>query len=446
MRNEVIYVVELHLGRRIAYTRKKSNKTQLELAKSIHVSSSHLGNIETGKYQASNDVLFLMSENMDVPISYLLNWDKANEETGQKIQRLFAAVFKNDFDEAEDLIKLLKHPIESIEQESSKYMLEAVYYFKRGIINKAFAIENDYLSMFLPIDNIEDCSTEFQLYYYYYVMQSRFIKENFQESYLAGKKMLDLWDDQNGDITSIYLNLSNISMKLLYYEDSLTYIEKALSLLDTPSSNEQLYCSAYIQLSALYIKTKQYDKAINAVNELKEFVEQINSNEIKAIVFQHIGTIYLNQDVYHQALNYFQKSYDLIIPVPIEIVQSIIICHIRLQSFDEAKKYLLIAEKYITTEYNQMLLLVYKAEILLKEGNEKEYWKIQKKTIRYFIKYNHVEKLFDIYNHLAKYYFSENRYKESATYFMEMERLKDEKNFKENGFSFVNTNFTLNSK
>ena len=80
-----------------------------------------------------------------------------------------------------------------------------------------------------------------------------------------------------------------------------------------------------------------------------------------------------------------------------------------------------------------MLILSLKAEIFLHQGDEKAYWKIQKKTIRYFMKYNHTDKIFDIYNSLAKYCFSENRFKESATYFMEMERLKDEKkNFRNN--------------
>lgn len=439
-------IVEVHLGRRIAYARKKNKLTQTDFAKKIHVSSSHLGNIETGKYQASNEIILLMSQNMDVPISYFLNWDKVNEVTGEVIELLFQSILNNDLEEAKQLLKSLKHPIECIQQEITKNMLQAVYYIKKGKINKALEIEEEYLSVFLPISNIDEESPEFQLYYYYYLMQNSFIKEEYEKSYTFGQKMLDFWKSDTPEIVHLYINLSNISMQLELYHESLNHIKGALDYLEV-FKNDKLYFIAYIQLSAIYIATKQYDKALTIVDKLNQLTNQDNSLEIKSIAFQHIGTIYLKHELFQQAISYFEKSQKLGAHLPIETIHSMITCYIKLGNYLKAKECLEVGENYMTTECNYMIILAQKAELFLLEGNEKMSWKIQRKTIQYFIKNKHFDHLSYIYKFLAKHYFKEKRYKESATYFMELERLKDEeKQFKiSNPNPVLTANFHINT-
>lgn len=432
----MIVLVEVHLGRRIAYARKKNKLTQTDFAKKIHVSSSHLGNIETGKYQASNEIILLMSRSMGVPISYFLNWDKVNEVTGEIIELLFDAILNNDLEEAKQLLKSLRHPIECIQQEITVNMLKAVYHIKRGLINKALEIEEEYLSLFLPITNIDEYPSEFQLYYYYFLMQINFAKQEFEESYLFGKKILNIQTDKDYEFVQLLINLSNISMQLGLYEESIDYINKAIRIVDV--TNIKLSFAAYIQLSALLINSKQYDKALNIVDHLSKLAEQDESDVIKSIAFQHIGTIYFNHELYKVALGYFEKSEKLIVQLPIEIIQSIITCCFKLGEFIKASNYIERGESYPTTEYNQMVILAQKAELYLLEGNEKMHWKIQKKTIQYFIKNNQLENLSYIYSYLAKYYYLEKRYKESATYFMEMERIKDEEKTAKTNNSIIN--------
>ena len=421
----MIVLVEVHLGRRIAYARKKNKLTQTDFAKKIHVSSSHLGNIETGKYQASNEIILLMSQSMDVPISYFLNWDKVNEVTGEIIELLFDAILNNDLEEAKQLLKSLKHPIECIQQEITINMLKAVYHIKRGRINKALEIEEEYLSLFLPITNIDEYPSEFQLYYYYFLMQINFVKEEFEESYLSGKKILNIRTGKDYEFVQLLINLSNISMRLALYEESLSYVNKAINIVEKQNNNKLSFI-AHIQLSALLINNKQYDRALNIVDRLREFAEQNESEVIKSIAYQHIGTIYFNHEQYNKAISYFEKSEKLTGQLPIEIVQSIITCYLKLAEYEKAKAYIELGEKYSTTEYNKMIILAQKAEIYLLEGNEKMHWKIQKKTIQYFIQNDYLENIRYIYKYLGKYYYRQKRYKESATYFMEMERVKDE--------------------
>ena len=292
--------MEVHLGRRIAYARKKNKLTQTDFAKKIHVSSSHLGNIETGKYQASNDIILLMSQSMDVPISYFLNWNKLNEVTAEVIEFLFKALLNNDLEEAKQLLKSLKPPIDCIQQEISINMLKAVYYIKKGKMNKALEIEEDYLSVFLPITNICEYSTEFQVYYYYYLMQISYIKEDFEKSYHSGKKIMDFWTDDKIEVVHLLINLSNISVQLGLYEDSLVHIKKAINHL-VNYKNDKLTFIAYMQLSSIFIYSKQYDKALNTVDQLITLAERENSDMIKGVAYQHIGTIYYKHELYMQA-------------------------------------------------------------------------------------------------------------------------------------------------
>ena len=418
--------MEVHLGRRIAYARKKNKLTQTDFAKKIHVSSSHLGNIETGKYQASNDIILLMSQSMDVPISYFLNWDKVNEVTGEIIEMLFQAILNNDLEEAKQLLKSLNHPIECIQQEISFNMLRAVYHIKKGRINKALEIEEEYLSLFLPISNIEEYPSEFQLYYYYFLMQINFVKEDYEQSYQAGKQMLQFIDGTDSKLVYLNLNLSNILLNLGMYEKSMRHIFEVMEFLER-NKNDKLSCITYIQLSAIYISTEQYDKALNTVDKLNKLANQENSLQIKALAFQHIGTIYFKHELYQQALSYFEKSNKFVQNLPIEITQSMITCCLKLCDFTKAREYLLLAENRVTTEYTKMILLAQEAELELLEGNEKLYWKIQRKTIQYFMKNQHFDHLIYIYDYLAQYYYSEKRYKESATYFIEKEKLRNEK-------------------
>ncbi|MBD3107705.1 helix-turn-helix transcriptional regulator [Bacillus sp. AGMB 02131] len=436
--------MEVHLGRRIAYARKKNKLTQTDFAKKIHVSSSHLGNIETGKYQASNDIILLMSQSMDVPISYFLNWDKVNEVTGEIIEMLFQAILNNDLEEAKQLLKSLKHPIECIQQEISFNMLRAVYHIKKGRINKALEIEEEYLSLFLPISNIEEYPSEFQLYYYYFLMQINFVKEEYERSYSYGNEILNICSD-DFVLINILINLSNISMRLSLYEESLTYINKAICKVDERDYSNLTFV-AYIQLSALLINSKQYDKALNIVDRLRKLAEQNESEQVKSIAYQHIGTIYFNHEQYEKSLYYFKESEKNNIQLPIEIIQTIITCYLKLNHYEKASYYIEKGESYITTEYNKMIILAQKAELYLLEGNEKMHWKIQKKTIHFFIKNNYLENLRYIYTYLGKYYYVQKRYKESATYFMEMERIKDEEKKNKTRAPLNSTMFLINTK
>jgi len=56
------------LGLNVAYYRKEKGYTQLQLAELLDIDRSHMGNIELANSGVSLDVLFRMSDLLEVPI------------------------------------------------------------------------------------------------------------------------------------------------------------------------------------------------------------------------------------------------------------------------------------------------------------------------------------------------------------------------------------------
>ena len=54
------------LGRRVKYMRKTTGLTQAELAKILGISKSHMGHIEQGKREPSVEILWKLSDTLDI--------------------------------------------------------------------------------------------------------------------------------------------------------------------------------------------------------------------------------------------------------------------------------------------------------------------------------------------------------------------------------------------
>jgi transcriptional regulator with XRE-family HTH domain len=75
-----------HLGKNLRYLRKKSSKTQSELASLIKKGQTTIGNWENGISEPSIDELLLLSNYFDIPVDVLLKTDLALASwmTGQR--------------------------------------------------------------------------------------------------------------------------------------------------------------------------------------------------------------------------------------------------------------------------------------------------------------------------------------------------------------------------
>lgn len=62
----------IQLGQRIQEVRNHQNYTQQQMAKELHFSQQHIGNVERGNAHPSVDLLVEISNTLDVSVDYLL--------------------------------------------------------------------------------------------------------------------------------------------------------------------------------------------------------------------------------------------------------------------------------------------------------------------------------------------------------------------------------------
>ena len=62
------------LGLNIAYYRKASGYTQLQLSEMLNIDRTHMGNIELARSGVSLDIIFRISDLLDVPVNKLFEF------------------------------------------------------------------------------------------------------------------------------------------------------------------------------------------------------------------------------------------------------------------------------------------------------------------------------------------------------------------------------------
>lgn len=104
------------LGRTIASLRKKRQKSQSEVAKSLNIGSSTLGMYETGKREPNNAMLSKIADYFNVSTDFLLGRGESNDSNTLAWQDLGMAYGGNVPDDLKDMYRALaeeyvrKHP------------------------------------------------------------------------------------------------------------------------------------------------------------------------------------------------------------------------------------------------------------------------------------------------------------------------------------------------
>jgi len=62
------------LGLNIAYYRKAGGYTQLQLSEMLNIDRTHMGNIELARSGVSLDIIFRISDMLDVPVNKLFEF------------------------------------------------------------------------------------------------------------------------------------------------------------------------------------------------------------------------------------------------------------------------------------------------------------------------------------------------------------------------------------
>ena len=168
-----------YIGKRLVFLRKRARLTQEEVSKRLHISRSHLGNLEKGVHEVKDYLIQDFTKLYGVSSSYL-SIQPDCEKLRIQIKRGYHSLLQDD---KENFIKInvLTETIDSPTQEMEIQLLKAIYAYQKREISEAEKIEKDYLSVFLPSFDLNKCSPDLKKIYLFYAFQKKFTMEKLKK-------------------------------------------------------------------------------------------------------------------------------------------------------------------------------------------------------------------------------------------------------------------------
>jgi len=295
----------LRIGKRLSYLRKKVGLS-LDQAGAGILSSTHLSNIENGRFYPSEDILILLARKYDVPEDYLLWYEKRDASIDQPLRELLYLIF-TDLKKAKEIVDSIdqKGYISNIEQETLFIILKTCFLIKSG---KSYEESFSLVKHYVTEGDISYPSYIHQSYVYLLALYY-FDVRDYEKSRLYFQT-LDRYDLPVRIKSIIEFNILIILHHLNKRVHVLKQAEKALKLYYENHLWEYV-AETYNILIGIYWKEKDYDTALKYAKKTLELVETYNFLEIRSRVYHNVGLVYKSMKKTNEAINYFSKAIDL---------------------------------------------------------------------------------------------------------------------------------------
>ena len=404
----------MHIGKRIKKIRELNNIERKNIA---IISYSHLGNIESGQFKASEQVLIDLSEILNVPKDYLVRWQEYDIDLNLELTSLKNEIEEN-LDKAEQRIKEIKvnHSyIYSLYLEIYFFLLETYYLLKIGKYEHALSY---YIKEVEPLIEIEKTPNNSMKEIYYYVQGTlHYYQKDFYKSLKYYELLIPLVTKSKIK-AAINYNIALCLTKIKSFEKAVQYAENSLNIYLVERMFNRV-ADADNLLGAIYWRLKELDKAKDHLNKSLALSEQYQYKDILAKNYHNMGLVYQEEGNLEESLKFFQKSLDLKSESESKIItyRSILEIYLEQNRLEIAKETLLQARKLkiSTFEYNHLKII--EANLYLKQGDDKKYTKNMNEGIDYFLDNNHSEQLDGILEEYGDYLMSVNKNKAAAKYF-----------------------------
>ena len=415
----------LYSGKKLAILRQNLKLSQNQLANHLHISRSYLSNLETTNNLLSESMVLTLSNFFNISPKFFEN-SREDPYISQYFTLFSNKLFKNDLEDLNDLIKILEAPIYNLNQEFNVNLLLASYYFKIHDYPKALAMRDKFLNYLFEDLDIDKLSNDSKKFYYFYLIEMNVYLSQFNEGFEASQQLNKLLTDKT-EVIALRLTQVYLQYKDNHFETAFLSIQELMTSLKT-MENDSLLAEGYTYLSTICISFKLYNYAIESLEELELCANRNNFIERKAMSYQQRGYIYSKLKDYSNALIYHKKALELMENShrKIPLIISIITNNICLKNYNEAKLYLACANDYPLSQYEKMILLAYKGELALYEGNIKFHKKYYEESLAYFLKHKYIHNLSYVFGYLANYYYQKNKYKKAAEFYKRKENLNYE--------------------
>gem|GEM_PF-5749302 len=421
----------MHIGKRIRYLRMKNNLSQEKLAKGI-ISVSHLSNLESGRYSASEETIQFLAKRLKVKASYLLDCFTANDKLEEVLAQLFFTII-SEVDDTSQILESIDLPIKCIYQEWTYYYLQGSYYYKINELNHARHIEKNILPYF--ISTPDEIRTEFpeslKQAYYYFKGISSYRNNQLEASYTFFNELVEYIRHLPTVYADMHYNLALISYQLADYFKAKKHADSANEHFINNGDLESV-ATIHNLLGTIYCDTFMYNDALQELNKAMNISKTLKFHRLQARILHNRGLVHKGLGNHSKALDQFKKSYRLKTSMNSEFILVTIIeiikCHLALEQYTEAKRLARSSSQYMKTKKDYHLLTSLSGNIALQEGNQSDFIKKKKDALHYFTSNNFLKYAKGIAKELGDYYFKNKKYKNASIYYkMELNNLYEEK-------------------
>ncbi|MCM3636680.1 helix-turn-helix domain-containing protein [Sporosarcina luteola] len=298
----------MHIGSRIRRLRESRGLTQKEASSGI-ISTSHYSNIESGRYEPSIDVLVLLADRLDVPISY---FQRIHEDD---------ALLQNLLTEYEELLSsnmkaipqfINKHQkhfayISSIHQEIMFHLLKYTELVKVERIPEAQALYSSEVAH-IPQTFFENASRALLEKYTYTSGVYYYFKKDYMASISHFEDALHLTREESLS-AKINYNISLVLYKLYDYGTAHVYAKRAKQQY-LHMHNWARAGDCYNLIAALYL---EQHKTVEARRYIDRGFSVLGSpmTETQGRLYHNLATVLMKENDYTLALKTVNQCIDL---------------------------------------------------------------------------------------------------------------------------------------
>lgn len=302
--------IYLHIGKRLKMLRKSKKISQQETCHGI-ISPSHYSNIETGRFEASEETLLLLAERLSVPAAYLYRIDKEDQEI-QSLLRQYEKLIEAG--EAESLSNFYDQNIDkftyisSVRQELFFYLLKCIDLFRSDRFSNFGRTYLAQVSLYVDEDILSTLDLAIQekyfyvsgLYYYESGDFNKCIHHFANTLYLNSDPLLH---------ARLTFNIALAHYQNYKYEEAQRYAYKAKDLyLNLHIWNKTADC--YNLLGILYKEQKDLPAAENYIKKGLNILSD-ETEETYSKLLHNLALVSIEKQNYEKALGSINKSIQL---------------------------------------------------------------------------------------------------------------------------------------
>lgn len=407
----------MHLGTRLKKLREAKGLSQKEISHGI-VSTSHYSNIESGRFDPSNEVLHLLANKLEVPPSYFHKIYEDHPDL-QVLLIQYENLLKTNEKEVHQFLTKHVNKLTYISSFKQEILFNLLKYLELVRFAQISLAQSHYSSeiKIIPKQYIDQASNSILEKYTFVTGIYHYFEREYNKSIRYFLDSLHLTKDE---VLSAKLNY-NISMALYHiydYGTALIYAKQALGLyMHFHDWDKCGHC--YNLIAALYMEQHKMEDAKRYIDKGNSIIENQKSETYADLCHNYAYFFYLDKE-YMQALKEINKSLDLLkqrqskhafnaMKLKVEIL-------LQLEDFKTLHIFLPQLKEAVSSKMEEDQLTYLEAIIYYFMGEYDEYEQKMRICTAGFHKHKDWKSLKAAAQHFSNYYAEQKKYKNAYNY------------------------------